>query len=256
MPKPPLNRQVTTLWEYPSQNYGKGTQGDQNYIGATPSYIIWNLLMRYTKEKDLVVDPMCGSGTTLDVCRDTDRRALGYDIRPVRQDIFRADARKIPLEDSKVDFVFVDPPYGDNVNYSDEERCIGRLPATDEAYFQSMDEVIREIHRILRPERYMALYVSDFFDKKKGFVPIGFRLFQSLSAYFTPVDIVSVVRHNKTLAMGNYRKAADEGNFYLRGFNYLFIMKKEASQKEIQSSRVKSHNRPAENRGVNKKTGR
>ena len=236
MPKPPLNRQVTTLWEYPSQNYGKGTQGDQNYIGATPSYIIWNLLMRYTKEKDLVVDPMCGSGTTLDVCRDTDRRALGYDIRPVRQDIFRADARKIPLEDGKADFVFVDPPYGDNITYSDEDRCIGRLPATDEAYFQSMDDVIREINRILRPDRFMALYVCDFFDKKKGFVPIGFRLFQAMSEYFTPVDVISVVRHNKTLAMGNYRKAADEGNFYLRGFNYLFVMKKEGSARRESSS--------------------
>jgi len=26
--------------------------------------------------------------------------------------------------------------------------------------------------------------------------------------------------------MGNYRKAADEGNFFLRGFNYLFILRK------------------------------
>jgi len=26
--------------------------------------------------------------------------------------------------------------------------------------------------------------------------------------------------------MGNYRKAAEEGNFFLRGFNYLFIMRK------------------------------
>jgi hypothetical protein len=43
---------------------------------------------------------------------------------------------------------------------------------------------------------------------------------------FAPTDIISVVRHNKTLKMGNYRKAADEGNFFLRGFNYLFIMRK------------------------------
>jgi adenine-specific DNA-methyltransferase len=34
------------------------------------------------------------------------------------------------------------------------------------------------------------------------------------------------VRHNKTLEMGNYRKAAHEGNFFLRGFNYLFIVRK------------------------------
>jgi hypothetical protein len=56
-------------------------------------------------------------------------------------------------------------------------------------------------------------------------------LFDRLRKRFTPVDIVSVVRHNKTLEMGNYRKAAEEGNFFLRGFNYLFIMRREASKK-------------------------
>lgn len=227
MPKPKLVIQPTTLWDYPSQNYGRdGSQGDQNYPGATPSYIIWNLLMRYTKEGDLVVDPMCGSGTTLDVARDLKRRALGYDIHPYRKDIFRADARKLPLESEKADFVFIDPPYGDNIRYSNEKNCIGRLPATSTAYYNAMRDVIREIHRILRQNKYMALYVCDFFNKKKGFVPVGFRLFELLCRYFMPVDIVAVVRHNKTLKMGNYRKAAEEGNFFLRGFNYLFIMKK------------------------------
>ena len=28
------------------------------------------------------------------------------------------------------------------------------------------------------------------------------------------------------MSKGNYRKAAEEGNFFLRGFNYLLIMKK------------------------------
>jgi adenine-specific DNA-methyltransferase len=73
----------------------------------------------------------------------------------------------------------------------------------------------------------MALYVSDSFVKGQGFHPLGFELFGRLAARFQPVDIISVVRHNKTLEMGNYRKAAEEGNFFLRGFNYLFIMKKE-----------------------------
>ena len=45
------------------------------------------------------------------------------------------------------------------------------------------------------------------------------------------VDIIAVTRHNKTLDMGNYRKAAEEGNFFLRGFNYLFILKKPAQKK-------------------------
>src|ERR1700735_3716233 len=111
MKRPPLRIQPTTLWDYPSQDYGEEQQGRAGYKGATPSYIIWNLLQRYTKPKDLVIDPCAGSGTALDVARDLDRRALGYDLAPTHKDIFRVDARKLPLEDGKADFVFIDPPY-------------------------------------------------------------------------------------------------------------------------------------------------
>ncbi|MFI4911602.1 MAG: TRM11 family SAM-dependent methyltransferase [Sedimentisphaeraceae bacterium JB056] len=248
--KPPLVPQVTTLWEYPSQHYGNSLQGDPNYIGATPSYVIWNLLKRYTKEKDLVIDPMCGSGTTLDVARDMNRRALGYDVNPTRKDIFRVDARKLPLEDEKADFVFVDPPYSTHVNYSDSPQCIGKLHAGEGEYYDSMRQVISEIHRVLKPGKYMGLYVSDSHEKKKGFFPIGFELFSIMREYFIPVDIISVVRHNKTLQMGNYRKAADEGNFFLRGFNYLFIMQKEKkpAKPPVKKKTVSKKRRPHKNR--------
>jgi DNA modification methylase len=224
--RPPLRIQPTTLWDYPSQDYGEGQQGNAGFAGATPSYIIWNLLQRYTKEKDLVIDPCAGSGTTLDVARDLNRRALGYDLAPTRKDIFRVDARKLPLEDGKADFVFIDPPYSTHIEYSDDLRCIGKLDAAGKEYYEAMELVIREIHRILRPGKHMAMYVSDSFVKGKGFFPIGFELFEILQKYLEPVDIISVVRHNKTLEMGNYRAAAEEGNFFLRGFNYLFVMKK------------------------------
>lgn len=225
MNKPRPEIQTTTLWEYPSQHYGSQMQGDKDYIGATPSYIIWNLLTRYTREKDLVVDPMCGSGTMIDVARDLGRRALGYDLKPTRKDIFRADARKLPLETGKTDFVFIDPPYSDHIEYSDDKRCIGKLSAFENSYFKAMGEVIAECDRILKKGRMMALYVSDTYQKKKGFVPIGFRLFEMLCEHFRPVDIVSVVRHNRKLKRGNWHAEAIKGNFFMRGFNYLFIMK-------------------------------
>jgi len=235
---------TTTLWEYPSQHYTSETgalmQGDKAYIGATPSWVIWQLLQRYTREGDLVVDPMCGSGTTIDVARDVGRRALGYDLAPSRPDINRADARKLPLEDTKADFVFVDPPYSTHVDYSDDPACIGRLDAGGEdggaAYYAAMDRVIAEMHRVLRDRRYAAVYVSDSFKKRSGrrasqsFMPIGFELFARLRQLFVPVDIVSVVRHNAKLQRGNWHKAAEEGNFFLRGFNYLLIVKKENAQ--------------------------
>jgi adenine-specific DNA-methyltransferase len=229
--KPALRIQPTTLWDYPSQDYGDEQQGVAGYIGATPSYIIWNLLQRYTKPKDLVIDPCAGSGTTLDVARDLERRALGYDLVPVRKDIFRCDARKLPLEDEKADFVFIDPPYSTHVDYSDDPRCIGKLNAQGPEYYEAMDLVIGEIHRVLRPGKHMGLYVCDSFAKGKPFCPIGFELFALLRKRFEPIDIISVVRHNKTLQMGNYRAAAEEGNFFLRGFNYLFIMRKAEAKK-------------------------
>lgn len=224
---------MTTLWDYPSQDYGDEHQGIPGYKGATPSYIIWNLLERYTNENDLVVDCFCGSGTTMDVARDLKRRALGYDVHPTRKDIFRVDARKLPPElSNKVDLVFIDPPYSTHIDYGPDKRDIGKLSAKSGDYFHAMDEVFGEIFRVLKPGKHMGLYVSDSYEHNGGgedarFYALGFELYARLMRRgFIPVDIVAVVRHNKTLEMGNYRKAADEGNYFLRGFNYLFIVRK------------------------------
>jgi len=175
---------------------------------------------------------MAGSGTTLDVARDCRRRGLGYDLQPTRKDVFRADARHLPLEDGKADFVFVDPPYSDHIEYSGRPECIGELKADTEAYYDEMAKVIGEIDRILRPERYLALYVCDSFNKGRPLMPIGPRLFGILSTRFTPVDIVAVRRHNASLKRNHWHTAAIEGNYLLRGFNYCFVMFKEGRRRE------------------------
>ena len=239
--KPELVLATTTLWNYPSQHYGPGMQGDLKYPGATPSYIIWNLLQRYTRPGDFIIDPMCGSGTTLDVAKDLDRKALGFDVAPYRPDILRADARDLPLRDNSADFVFVDPPYSTHIEYSDDPRCIGRLDASTPEYYNAMREVIREIWRVLRPGRYAALYCCDSFRKKKPFCPIGVRLFEIMEEFFTPVDIVAVVRHNRTLKRRHYHTEAIKGNYFLRGFNYLFIVKKEACSDQVHTAGRKTN---------------
>lgn len=201
--------------------------GTPGYPGATPAWVIWNVLQRYTRDDDLVVDPFCGGGTTLDVARSLKRRALGYDLQPQRKDIFRADARKLPLEDGKADFVFMDPPYSTHLEYSGEEDCIGELDAFGEGYFEAMEQVFAEAERVLRDRRYLAVYCSDSFKKKRGFVGIGASFFHLLAQRFRPVDHVAVVRGNRKLEKPNFHKAAEEGNFFLRGFNHLLIFKKE-----------------------------
>lgn len=219
--------QTSSLWYAPSAQYGEEPMGTPGYQGATPAWVIWNLLTRYTREGDLVVDPFCGGGTTLDVARSLERRGLGYDLNPMREDIFRADARKLPLEDGKADFVFMDPPYSTHVDYSPEPGCIGALSAFEGAYFEAMEQVFSEADRILRDRRYLALFVSDTFKKKQGFVPIAARLSAALSERFRPIDHVSVVRGNRKLEKPAFHKAAAEGNFFLRGFTHLMIFKKE-----------------------------
>lgn len=225
--RPALEIQTTTLWDYPSQHYGVGEQGSKHYQGATPSYVIWNLLSRYTREGDTVVDPMCGSGTTLDVCKDLKRKGIGFDLAPFREDIQAADARKIPLKNESADFVFIDPPYSTHLQYSDDPNCIGKLDAQTPAYYAAMRKVFDESFRILKNRRYLGLYVCDSFLKKKGFVPIGFQLFQILQEKFKPADIICVTRHNRTMKRRHWHTAAVEGNYFLRGFNFLFVMKKE-----------------------------
>ena len=58
------------------------------------------------------------------------------------------------------------------------------------------------------------------------FMPIGFELFAIAREKFRPVDMIAVARKNEKLDRGNWRKAAVEGNFFLRGFNHLMIFKK------------------------------
>jgi len=224
-PKPKLVPQVTTLWDYPSQHYGDREQGSSAYRGATPSYVIWNVIERFTNEGDTVIDPFCGSGTTLDVCTDTKRKGLGFDVAPSRRDITNADARSMPVKDGVAQLVFMDPPYADNLAYSDDTRCLGKLPP-DGRFQRAMRLVLKESARVLKKDGVLAVYVCDVFRKGRGFYPLGFEIFEAAREGFIPLDVVCVTRHNRTLQMGNYRKAADEGGFFLRGFNYLMLFQK------------------------------
>lgn len=221
--RPPVRRETTTLWDYPSQNYGAGKQGDTRYLGATPSYVIWNCIERYTKPGDLVVDPFCGSGTTIDVAKDLGRVARGFDLKPYRADIEKADARKIPVASGTAKLVFMDPPYGDHIDYSDDPSCIGKISAYDERFYVELGKVVKEAARVLMPGGVLGVYICDYFEKKRGFAPVGMGVYAQMLTVVEPLDVIAVTRHHKTLEQGNFHKAADEQGFFLRGFNYLFL---------------------------------
>lgn len=83
----PDSLQLYNLWQFsaPDSRYGL------DYPGRIPAQIVENVLYYYTEPFDLVVDPMVGGGTTIDVCRAMYRRYRAYDIRPVRNDIKEYD---------------------------------------------------------------------------------------------------------------------------------------------------------------------
>lgn len=221
------NLEPTTLWDFPRQSYGKFPKGNWQFNGVTPAGVIYNLIKRYTKEEDLIIDPMCGSGTTIDVCKEENRKVIGYDIFPTREDIIQNDSRKIPLNDNSVDMVFIDSPYGDNINYSENSACIGKISCEKEEFYQELEKVAIEIKRILKKDKIVAWVIGDHWRSSSGYIPVGIRIYRMLEKHFTPVDVVCLARRHQTSNTSIWQERAIKNNFYLRGFKHLFIMKKE-----------------------------
>ncbi|MGM0686911.1 MAG: DNA methyltransferase [Promethearchaeati archaeon] len=217
--------EATTLWDFPKQSYGLIPKGNNKYAGVTPALIIYNLVWRYTKPGDLVVDPMCGSGTTIDVCREEKRKVIGYDVSPTRSDIVQNDARKIPLDSNSVDMVFIDSPYGDNVRYSEHPGDIGHISSESEEFYKELEKVMYEASRVLKEDKVLGWLIGDQWVRNQ-FTPVGYKVYERLCKYLEPIDIVCVTRRGQHSHTGMWLNRARRLNFYLRGFKYLIIMRK------------------------------
>jgi len=226
---PPI--ESTTFWDFPRQSYGLTPKGNNRYAGVTPALIIYNMVWRYTEPGDLVVDPMCGSGTTIDVCQAEKRSAIGYDITSTRPDIIQNDARHIPLEDSSADMVFIDSPYGDNLRYDNHPDNIGHISSESEKFYDELEKVMKESHRILKDGKVLGWLIGDQWVKHK-FTPVGFKIYERLSWYFEPVDLICISRRGQSSNTNTWHNRARRFNFYLRGFKYLIIMRKTAHRLE------------------------
>ena len=224
-PKPIV--EATSLWDFPTQSYGSLKKGDSKYQGVTPAFIIYNMLQRYTDAGDLVLDPMCGSGTTIDVCTEEGREVIGYDINPVREDIVQNDARRIPLEANSVDMVFIDSPYGDNVDYNDQPGNIGQYSAELDEFYDALTEVASELFRVLKAGKTLGWLIGDQWVRRR-YTPVGMYIYQMLVDHvgFIPIDWIVVARRNQSSNTGLWAYRARQHNFYLRGHKHLLLMRK------------------------------
>jgi len=68
------------VWEFSHVHYCNGNR--QNHPTQKPEGVIERMVLASSDENDLVVDPFSGSGTTLRVCQQLGRRAIGIEINP------------------------------------------------------------------------------------------------------------------------------------------------------------------------------
>jgi len=135
--------------------------GQDGYPGRVPGQLIANLLYYFTELDDLVLDPMCGGGTTIDVATAMGRRVLGYDIAPCRDDINAWDIlRGLPVKPDGVEasLIFLDPPYFRKKKYS--HGSISDLSRAD--YLSVFGHIARDGLTWLSARGKIALLMSDF----------------------------------------------------------------------------------------------
>jgi hypothetical protein len=168
---------------------------------------------------------MAGSGTIGDVARALGRWAVSFDLVPRRRDIFRADARAWPLPDGIAALAVIDSPYSDNIAYGRDSRCLGRISCRDPRFYEEMSRVADEALRVLQPGGVLAWIIADEY-RGGVYTPVGFRLLRVLTETFEPIDTIALVRHHDRTASPMWEHRARRFNFYLRGFKFLFILRK------------------------------
>jgi hypothetical protein len=132
--------------------------------GAIPPAIVAHVLHYYTTPGALVVDPMAGGGTTLDVCESMGRRCLAYDLCPVRPEIRKLDVSDgFPQETSECDLIFCDPPYHTMRARRYGDGGIDSVPLASWVAF--LDQLARSALATLRPGGFAALLLANQTEK-------------------------------------------------------------------------------------------
>jgi len=68
------------VWEFSHVHYCNGNR--QSHPTQKPEGLMERMVLASSDKGDLVVDPFSGSGTTLRVCQQLDRKAIGIEINP------------------------------------------------------------------------------------------------------------------------------------------------------------------------------
>jgi len=123
----------------------------------------------------------------------------------------------------------IDSPYSDNVAYSPDPHCLGRISCRDARFYEEMEMVASEAHRVLRAGGILGWIIADEY-RGGTYTPVGFRLLGLLERRFEPIDTIVLLRHHDRSASPMWEHRARRFNFFLRGFKFLFILRKQVGE--------------------------
>ncbi len=230
--------QTTTVWDFPER--GRWATHTSNYRGNWSPKVVRNILVKYSQENDLVLDPMVGGGTTLIECAQLNRHGVGIDINinaallcknkidaiqnitnGHEQRVFVGDARKMTAIDSEVvDLVLIHPPYWNIIKYSTIKDDISTMDDLSD-FFIGIIKIAQESYRVLKPGKYCAVMIGDTHCRAHS-IPLSQRLlYEFLRSGYILKESVIKIQHNCSSSHQKY-----SNNFLMTMHESLYIFRK------------------------------
>lgn len=142
-----------------------GPYGNRGYPGNCSGELIKDLLLYFKPKR--VLDPMAGSGTCADVCRELGIECVSFDIRDGQDACNPSTYKKL----GDFDFIWVHPPYWRQKKYTDSRCDVSNCP-TFEAFLNRLHALILNCEDALRSDGRLAILMGDYEDREAGFVPL------------------------------------------------------------------------------------
>jgi len=244
-----FKKEITTVWSFPER--GKWATHNPKYRGNFAPQIPRNVILRYSKEGDVVLDPMVGSGTTLIETKLLKRKGIGIDINPEAvkttlenlnfnsddsfgQNVYLGDIRNINfLSNESVDLIITHPPYLNIIKYS-EGKIDGDLSNISDLskFLDEFEKGVKELYRVLKEDKYCAILIGD--TRKNGhYVPLSNYVMELFlkNRFALKEDIIKVEHNCKSTPY--WEKQTEKYNFYLIMHEHLFIFRKPSKKEDL-----------------------